>query len=200
MAIHPVNCLKKLYSVTTARPFLYSTMAYSFIFGVALNGFEFLENLGTQATGMQLSSVAVTCENRQALEIAYNLGESLSSWIFSLDYVFIAVGFAISTFLSFRYPLFTTWHGVVGAICTILSLAAFALDVAQVATSSVYTAYGTVSLLLMGVFFPLWLVWLGYYLGSDEFKLETDRGNGSNSNNNNNNDNGGGNVDIPPTL
>lgn len=48
-------------------------MSYSFIIGVALNGFEFLENLGSEATGASLSRSAITFEQTASLEIAYNL-------------------------------------------------------------------------------------------------------------------------------
>merc|ERR1711974_552080 len=84
MVIHPVNCLRKIYSSTTAPSFLLSIMSNAFIVSVVLNGFEFLENLGTEATRQQLTSVVMassaTSENMASLEIAYNLGESLSVW------------------------------------------------------------------------------------------------------------------------
>lgn len=60
-----------------------------------------------------------------SLEIAYNLGESLSIWIFSMDYVFLAIGFGISSFLAFRYGLFNAWHAVIGGtndLCAVLLL------------------------------------------------------------------------------
>jgi hypothetical protein len=115
MVIHPVNCLNKLYSRTAPR-LLLMVMTLSFTMGVALNAFEFLENLGTEATGTHLSNVVSECPDRVSLEIAYNLGESLSIWIFSLDYIFLAIGFGISAYLSVRHTLFSSWHGVVGGI------------------------------------------------------------------------------------
>jgi hypothetical protein len=149
ICIHPVICLKKVYS-RRASPLALNIMSNAFIIGVALNGFEFLENLGTEATGAILSRAAITTEQvfflvlsrmtfdrfvmqGASLEIAYNLGEALSIWIFSMDYVFIAIGFGMSTYLSFRYNLFNAWHGVIGAVCGVLCLASFALEIAQVA-------------------------------------------------------------------
>ncbi len=85
--------------------------------------------------------------------------EALSIWIFSTDYVFLAVGFGVSTYLSFKYQLFNNWHGVVGAICGVLCLASFSLEIAQVAHSDVFAAFGSVTLLFTGLFFPMWLVW-----------------------------------------
>jgi ABC-type glucose/galactose transport system permease subunit len=37
--------------------------------------------------------------------------------------------------------------------------------------SSVFTALAVVSFVLMGLAFPLWLLWLAWILGSDDFKL-----------------------------
>lgn len=81
------------------------------------------------------------CPSREALEIAYNLGEAMSIWLFSLDYLFLAVGFGVSAYLSLRYPLIPAWHGVLGALNALLCLAAFALEVAQVANSAIFTAF-----------------------------------------------------------
>ncbi len=170
MVIHPINCLHKIYSRTTPRLVL-AVMTACFTIGVALNGFEFLENLGTEATGTQISHAVTSYRDRVSLEIAYNLGEALSIWIFSLDYVFLAIGFGCSAYLGFRYPLFSSWHAVVGSICALLCLASFALEVAQVAQSSVFTALEVVTMVLMGLAFPVWLVWLAWILGSDDFKL-----------------------------
>ena len=172
--LHPVNCLNKIYRGRVGAVPL-SVMTFSFSVGVALNGFEFLENLGTEATGAQLSRVASRCADRVSLELAYNLGESLSIWIFSLDYVFLATGFAVSSFFSFRYALINSWHGVVGGVCALLCMASFALEIAQVADASVFSAFGAVNLFLMGLAFPVWLAWLAWILGSDNFQLSNNQ-------------------------
>ena len=124
MVIHPVNCLNKLYSRTAPRLVL-TVMTLCFTAGVAVNAFEFLENLGTEATGTHLSSVVSECPDRVSLEIAYNLGEALSIWIFSLDYIFLAIGFGLSAYLGIRYSLFSSWHGVVGGIWSALLVVLF---------------------------------------------------------------------------
>jgi hypothetical protein len=61
MIVHPIHCIRKIYSQSSARPILYNAMTSAFFIAVSLNAFEFLENLGTEATGMQLAYVPLTC-------------------------------------------------------------------------------------------------------------------------------------------
>ena len=175
LVIHPMNCLRKIYRSSPASPLLLSVMSNTFIAAVVLNAFEFLENRGTEATGRQLESHIYESVDLQALEIAYNLGESLSIWIFSLDDLFLAVAFGISAYLALRYTVFSQTFGVVAACCSLLSVAGFALEVAQVLNSSVFVAFGVVTFLLTGVFMPIWIVWMAWVIGKDEWKLESVR-------------------------
>ncbi len=100
----------------------------------------------------------------------------MSIWIFSLDYLFLATGFGLSAFLSFRYRVISSWHGLLGAVNAVLCLAAFALEVAQVANAEAYYAFGAVTLLLLGGAFPAWLVWLARIMGAEEWKIAAEHG------------------------
>lgn len=103
----------------------------------------------------------------QALEISFRLTHSRTLWLYAVDRLLLATGFAAASFLVYtsHEGLFSRRWAHLGVLGTLWCIIGFAMDVARFwSWRSFATAASWFTYLLDGFILPAWLIWLALSL------------------------------------
>eukprot|EP01091_Cochliopodium_minus_P016204 TRINITY_DN5999_c0_g1_i2.p1 TRINITY_DN5999_c0_g1~~TRINITY_DN5999_c0_g1_i2.p1 ORF type:complete len:259 (-),score=33.70 TRINITY_DN5999_c0_g1_i2:82-858(-) len=163
MLTQGIHVLKKIH--TEKYSMIHRVMYNLFLAGAILPSIEFLENLGTSASSAEIWNYKdLANPDKRHLEISYFINQSRSVWVFSIFYVCLGIAFVLYFVLNLKHLKINKGHGVIGLICAILCFIAFGLAIGSFFQSALLVAFGGVNLVLMGIAFPVWLIWLGVFI------------------------------------
>ena len=151
---------------------IHRVMYNCFVLGAILPSIEFLQNLGTSASSNEIWRFRnLASDDKRALEISFYINQSRSMWIFSVFYIFLGIGFVLYFVLTIKRKK-GRMHGLLGVFCSILCVIAFGLAIGSFFEGKLLVAFGAINLLLAGISFPAWLIWLAIIIHRN-FKLTT---------------------------
>ena len=106
----------------------------------------------------------------EPLEIAYRLSQASMVWVFSLIYLLLGIGILSSSWLFWKDEQFgSKSQAILGVALAISGFLAFTMEVSMFFNPNSYAlraAFAVMTLLWGVILLPVWLVLLGYRLGS----------------------------------
>jgi len=142
-------------------------MTACFFIGAILPSVMLLQSLGNTTTADLMSQASDLPEfGLQALHVSYNLIRGNGIYLFSCQFIFVSIGVALASYLTFVTGELPRRHGIFGVIVSIVGILTFIFEISvfNVELPGTAIVFG-ISMLLYGVvLLPIWTVWLGVEL------------------------------------
>lgn len=164
LVLHVAVALKNMFKGTfgLAR----QVMFWSFALGAILPLIEFLQNLGS--FGMAEAIVnwpEFPVENYPSLELSYLLTQARGLWVYSMQFVFLGIGFTLVSLMSLRYHTFPTAYSVFGLFVALSSFGVFIFELVSFSDIETFGAALGITFFVWAVFIvPAWLIATGIAL------------------------------------
>jgi len=142
-------------------------MTGCFFLGAFLPSVEFLQTLGITTTSDSISAWdGLPDAGIQALHVTYMVTRGLAFYLWSMQFVFISIGLALTSHLSWATDQLSRKHAVLGVITAIFGFITFILEVVVFNVQERATGYAFgISLLIHSfILLPIWTIWLGVEL------------------------------------
>jgi len=142
-------------------------MTGCFFLGAFLPAVEFLQTLGVTTTCDAISAwEGLPDHGIAALHITYQVTRGLAFYLWSMQFIFLSVGLATTSYLSFSTGFLSKKHAILGIITSVLGFLSFIMEVVvfNVQQRETGYAFGVILLLHSVILLPIWTIWLGVEL------------------------------------
>eukprot|EP01113_Clastostelium_recurvatum_P047320 TRINITY_DN841_c0_g1_i1.p1 TRINITY_DN841_c0_g1~~TRINITY_DN841_c0_g1_i1.p1 ORF type:complete len:268 (-),score=46.86 TRINITY_DN841_c0_g1_i1:44-847(-) len=159
-------CLKRVFKRMSGHSDLPAFMTGCFFVGAVLPTLQLLQMMGTlMAANWMTSTPNFPDVGFQALHVGYMLRMGAGLFFVSSQFLFVSIGIAISSHLSFKTGELSAHHARLGVVIAVVGLLAFVFEVAAFAFyGPLGIVFGILAILWGIILVPAWLIWLGVLL------------------------------------
>jgi len=152
-------------------------MSACFFIGALLPSIQFLQSLGSTVTSDWISQLnGLPDVGIQAVFVATRIQQGAGLYMFSIQFLFVSFGLAVSSHLTWKTSDLPSKHGVFGAITAAFGFMSFIFEIAafNAQTMGVSITFGFFVLIYGVLLLPIWMIWLGIEL--KRLKMEQRQG------------------------
>jgi hypothetical protein len=181
-----VLCLKRVFKrYKGGESDLPSFMVLCFFIGAVLPSIQVMESIGATAmASAMISTPGYPDVGFQAVQVAHLLQQGSGLFFISAQFLFVSMGLAITSHLSFQTGELPVHHARMGAITSAMGFLVFIFEIVVIFTGGIPAIagiFGIATLLFGFVLLPSWLIWLGVELVRLKKEAEVSRNAGDDS-------------------
>jgi len=175
-----VLCLKRVFKRWTKDSDLPNFMTGCFFFGALIPSLQFLQTVGSTTTSNWVAGwEGLPDVGFQILYISNVLDQGRGLYLLSVQFLFISIGMAIVSHLSWKTGDLPKKHAVLGGITAVVGFVTFLLEFITFQAAGTGAAFGIFVLLWGIILIPSWTIWLGVELKRLKEEVRRDRETGS---------------------
>jgi len=175
-----VLCLKRVFKRWTKDSDLPNFMTGCFFFGALIPSLQFLQTVGSTTTSNWVAGwEGLPDVGFQILYISNVLDQGRGLYLLSVQFLFISIGMAIVSHLSWKTGDLPKKHAVLGGITAVVGFVTFLLEFLTFQAAGTGAAFGIFVLLWGIILIPSWTIWLGVELKRLKEEVRRDRETGS---------------------
>jgi len=174
-----VLCLRRVFKRWTKESDLPNFMTGCFFFGALIPSLQFLQTVGSTTTSNFVAGwEGLPDIGFQILYVSNVLDQGRGLYLLSVQFLFISIGMAIVSHLSWKTGDLPKKHAILGGITSAVGFVTFLLEFLTFQAAGTGAAWGIFILLWGIILLPIWTIWLGVELKrlKEEVQRDIDTG------------------------